>query len=275
MNYFYNGKMPEEMNFKILYLNRFNQEICYTHILHSHPFVEIFYVLDGEGFFRKDEDKIHIKKGDLMVINPGTRHCEYSSQNSPLEFFVFAFTDIYFEKNEEKTEYILINREHDNSMMEDAGGLFEKIYRELCDEKGYYLNMIRNYFEQLIIAISREPGIELRHTHNNVSQSVAICLNHIENNLDKKITLDELSAVACINKYTLIKQFKKEIGQTPLNCVADLKIKKAIEMIYFGDDSVEQIAEKLGFINITHFYQMFKRVTGRTPMSYARTEPHN
>ena len=132
--------------------------------------------------------------------------------------------------------------------------------------------MIRNYFEQLIIEISREEGIYLKHTHNNVSQSVAICLNYIEKNLHKKITLDELANVACINKYTLIKQFKKEVGQTPLNWVADQKIKKAIAMLYFSDDSVEKIAEKLGFINITHFYQMFKRVTGRTPMSYARGE---
>ncbi len=272
MNYFYNGKMPEQMNFKILYLNRFSQEMLYTHILHTHPFVELFYVLSGEGFFLKDEEKIAIKKGDLMVINPGTRHCEYSSVDNPLEFFVFAFTDIYFEKNDNKTEYILINEEHGNKMMEDAGKLFEKIYQELCDEQDYYLNMIRNYFEQLIIEISREEGIYLKHTHNNVSQSVAICLNYIEKNLHKKITLDELANVACINKYTLIKQFKKEVGQTPLNWVADQKIKKAIAMLYFSDDSVEKIAEKLGFINITHFYQMFKRVTGRTPMSYARGE---
>ena len=55
MNYFYNGKMPEQMNFKILYLNRFSQEMLYTHILHTHPFVELFYVLSGEGFFLKDE----------------------------------------------------------------------------------------------------------------------------------------------------------------------------------------------------------------------------
>lgn len=161
MNYFYNGKMPEQMNFKILYLNRFSQEMLYTHILHTHPFVELFYVLSGEGFFLKDEEKIAIKKGDLMVINPGTRHCEYSSVDNPLEFFVFAFTDIYFEKNDNKTEYILINEERGNKMMEDAGKLFEKIYQELCDEQDYYLNMIRNYFEQLIIEISREEGIYL------------------------------------------------------------------------------------------------------------------
>ena len=89
MTSFYAGKMPTEISFKILYLNRFKPGMLYTHILHTHPFVELFYVLSGEGFFMKDEDKIAIKKGDLMIINPGTKHCEYSSEENPLEFLCF------------------------------------------------------------------------------------------------------------------------------------------------------------------------------------------
>ncbi len=275
MTSFYDSKMLEEIDFKILYLNRFNPDVLYTHILHSHPFVELFYVLSGEGFFMKDDDKIAIKKGDLMVINPGTNHCEYSSQESPLEFFVFAFTDIYFKYNETKTEYILLDQSDDRGFSLDMGELFFKIYDELCTENAYYLNMIRNYFEQLIITISRNEGITLHHTHNNVSQNVAICMQYIDDNLHKKITLEELSTVACINKYSLIRQFKKELGQTPLNYVSEKKIKKAIELLYFGEESVEKIAERLGFINLTHFYQMFKRVTGCTPMSYKKKEKNS
>ena len=272
MTYFYDGKMPEEISFRILYLNHFNPEILYTHILHSHPFVELFYVLSGEGFFMKDDEKIGIKQGDLMVINPGTQHCEYSSSENPLEFFVFAFTDIYFDRDDGEAECILINRENERQSMDEVDALFKKIYRELCEEREYYLNVIRNCLEQLIIAIARKEGIRLKRTHNNVPQSVAICMQYIEENSDKKITLDELSSVACINKYTLIKQFKKELGQTPLAYVSDVKIKKAIEMLYFGEASVEEIAEKLGFINISHFYQTFKRVTGRTPMAYSKAD---
>ncbi len=272
MTSFYAGKMPTEISFKILYLNRFKPGMLYTHILHTHPFVELFYVLSGEGFFMKDEDKIAIKKGDLMIINPGTKHCEYSSEENPLEFFVFAFTDISFELNESSAEYILISESAERQISLDVGKLFRKIYEELCDEKEYYLNMIRNYFEQLIIAISRNEGITLHIAHNNVSQNVAICMQYIDDNINKKLTLDDLAKVACVNKYTLIRQFKKEIGQTPLNYIADKKIKKAIELLYFKEESVEKIAEKLGFINITHFYQMFKRVTGRTPSSYMKND---
>lgn len=270
MNSFYDGKMPEEISFKILYLNLFKPGMLYTHILHSHPFAELFYVRSGEGFFMKDTDKIPIKKGDLMVINPRTNHCEYSSEENPLEFFVFAFTDIYFELNGSGAEYILINESSERRLSLDIGKLFYKIYDELCEEKPYYLNMIRNYFEQLIIAISRNEGITLHYTHNNVSQNIAICMQYVDSNIDKKITLEDLANVACINKYTLIRQFKKELGLTPLNYVADKKIKKAIELLYFGEERAEKIAEHLGFINITHFYQMFKRVTGRTPSSYIK-----
>lgn len=270
MNNFYNGKMPEELNFKILYLNRFYPEMLYTHICHSHPFVELFFVLEGEGFFLKDKEKIAIKKGDLMVINPATNHCEYSSKDYPLEFFVFAFTDIYFEKNDSQIEYLIFNNETDSRIKSELGTLFEKIYSELCNEKNYHLNMIKTYFEQLIILISREKDINLKYMHNNVSQSVAICMQFIENNLTKKITLDELASTACINKFSLVKQFNKDIGQSPLNYVMNEKIKKAINMLYFSEDSVEIIAENLGFINVSHFYQQFKNFTGKTPMFYRK-----
>ena len=62
---------------------------------HSHDFCEIALMLSGEGHFVVDGKWRAVKKGDVLLLNPGTVHqCTYSSPLSPLVEFYVSFTDI-------------------------------------------------------------------------------------------------------------------------------------------------------------------------------------
>jgi AraC-like DNA-binding protein len=53
--------------------------------------------------------------------------------------------------------------------------------------------------------------------------------------------------------------------------VADIREKKAIELLKTTDYPVEQIATELGYSDLSNFYRAFKRWTGRNPGDYRKT----
>ena len=63
---------------------------------HNHEFLEMAFVLSGEGNYHIEGEKYVVKEGDLLILNPGVRHQALMSAASELpttEFFV-GFSDI-------------------------------------------------------------------------------------------------------------------------------------------------------------------------------------
>ena len=51
---------------------------------HSHDFIEIALILSGEGHFMLDGKWYPVKKGDVLLINPGIQHhCTYINPDAP------------------------------------------------------------------------------------------------------------------------------------------------------------------------------------------------
>ncbi len=44
-------------------------------LLHSHPHEQITYVAEGEVIFYREGEEHHLKKGDLITVHSGVKHC--------------------------------------------------------------------------------------------------------------------------------------------------------------------------------------------------------
>lgn len=68
--------------------------------------------------------------------------------------------------------------------------------------------------------------------------------------------------------------FRAAYGQTPRQYLAELRVRRAEELLRTTDQSVKQAALQVGFTNLAVFRRVFKRVFGRTPKASAgRTTP--
>ena len=91
---------------------------------------------------------------------------------------------------------------------------------------------------------------------------------YIEKNCMKKLTLDKLAAMACMNKYKFSRSFKERIGQSFISYLNNTRIKKAAGLLKKYDLSVTEIAILVGYENITHFNRTFKMICGESPRKY-------
>ncbi|EAO4397507.1 helix-turn-helix transcriptional regulator, partial [Salmonella enterica] len=97
-------------------------------------------------------------------------------------------------------------------------------------------------------------------------------LEWIEKNLNKKITVSELSRKAnCSERYLRV-IFKKNMGLTPSEYIIKRKLTQAAFMLRETSRPVTDISLMFGFEHQTAFSRSFKKFTGKSPREYRLAE---
>jgi len=102
------------------------------------------------------------------------------------------------------------------------------------------------------------------------NQLICKILNYIDNNINRKITIEELSLRFYYNRYYIMKLFKKEIGLSLFNYINYLRIYNSINSINTSDKLFIRIAIDNGFYSLEYFSEMFKKIVGVSPSIYKK-----
>lgn len=105
-----------------------------------------------------------------------------------------------------------------------------------------------------------------------VSPSIARALKHIEERFSEPITLHDLATVAGMNLFTMIKQFRHEVGSTPHRHLCAVRVQAAQALLSEGLTPA-MAAIEVGFFDQSHLARHFKRHCGTTPGRYAASTP--
>jgi transcriptional regulator GlxA family with amidase domain len=95
-------------------------------------------------------------------------------------------------------------------------------------------------------------------------------LRWMEENAQRRLTLDEIASWATISTRTLNRRFREQTGTTPLRWLQRSRIRRAQYLLETTGDPVERIAIQVGFGSPTSFRDLFKRLVGTSPQAYRR-----
>ncbi len=94
-------------------------------------------------------------------------------------------------------------------------------------------------------------------------------LEYLNRNINKEITIDELSVLFFFNKTYIMKKFKKELNITIHEYINTMRIYNSLP--YFRDDNhIISIAFKNGFNSLEYFSEIFKKNMGVSPIIYRK-----
>ena len=96
------------------------------------------------------------------------------------------------------------------------------------------------------------------------SSKTKLIKDYIHDHWDQDIGLDHLSNMSGLNKFQLLRQFKRTFGITPHKYALQLKLNKAREFIQDGY-ALADVACLAGFFDQSHMHRNFKRVFGVRP----------
>ena len=101
------------------------------------------------------------------------------------------------------------------------------------------------------------------------NELVCNILEYIDFNINKEITIDELSSIFFFDKTYIMKRFKKEIGLTIHSYINHIRIFNSL--LDFNTDSyILNIAMRNGFNSLEYFSETFKSIMGVSPRTYKK-----
>lgn len=94
-------------------------------------------------------------------------------------------------------------------------------------------------------------------------------IEYLNNNINKEITIDELSVLFYFNKTYIMKRFKKELNITIHEYINIIRIYNSLP--YFKEDNyILNIAFKNGFNSLEYYSEIFKKNMGVSPNIYKK-----
>lgn len=97
-------------------------------------------------------------------------------------------------------------------------------------------------------------------------------LHYVQTHLNQNLTLEKVSRSMYLSRTQFVRRMRQETGKSFVKFLTDYRIGEAKVLLQDSDWTVSAIASFLGFGSSTYFQAVFRRVTGKTPSEYRKTE---
>ena len=122
--------------------------------------------------------------------------------------------------------------------------------------------------EELIWAVCREAKRVKSEGESHLVSSVKF---YLKSHYREPVSIEEIADELGVAESGLIRSFRHETGTTPGAYLADLRMKKAAELLKTSRWPVGRISSDVGIQDANYFVKLFKRAYGMTPSAYRKT----
>ena len=116
----------------------------------------------------------------------------------------------------------------------------------------------------LALRIMQMLGAKIRISNSRTDKMKRV-RDYINDNLDKSLSLGDLSNAAGLSIFHFARQFKAETGQTPHEYVQKTRVQRAVHLLRRGELPLSMVALACGFSSQAHMTKAVKAATGITP----------
>ena len=263
---------------RLLYVSTSKYEGDWQSILHSHPFSELFYVINGQGAFLAEGSEFPVKQNDMVIINPHVQHTEKSLPGAPLNYIVLGIEGLSFSFGRLATARAGVSSQptpdtvyKHNMSKTNVYSYLNIMLEEITEQQEDYEAVCQNLLEVLLICILRSGSLSVVPDNSRLlNRECTQIKNYLDANYSEDITLDTLSALTHMNKYYLAHTYTKYMGLSPINYLLQKRIQEGKSLLESTSYSIAQISDLLGFSSQSYFSQAFRKATGMTPMQYRK-----
>jgi len=244
-------------------------------------FFELVLITDGDGTQCINYNHYPYTKGSMFLLPP--LKCHSFTIEKPTKFVFLKFTDSFFknanqmaiDRNEwfKEASYILSNYNQlpgdiiKNDL--DRNHLDSLVSIILQESRSYGAESIRlitslmtSILEILIRNIKKGSYFEV--PKKNAEDRITKMLTYINENIDKTelLKVDNLAAVFMMSPTYVSEYFKKQVHMSLREYIIKAKLKLVEIRLLNSDFSLTQIADDLGFTDVSHLSKTFKRYSG-------------
>ena len=253
-----------------------DHEYIFYDKFHQHEEIQLSYIAEGEGTLIVGDTINSYTKGDILVLGSNLPHVFKSEKSNTkslmlsLFFTKDSFGKDFFDLEELQTLKLFFKNAINGFKVTSS----ELVHRFLTLKR-------QNKFERFITLL------ELLEVLQNTKQQplstfiyekqyseiegkrMRTIMEYTMNNFQNNISLETIASIANMTKNAFCKYFKKRTNKTYVQFLTELRIEKACKLLLnYNDSSINEIAEFIGFNNLSNFNRQFKKLKYTTPINY-------
>ena len=260
----------KSLSFQLESITKSKYDSDWHSTLHTHPFTELFYVVDGKGEFNIQGQRFPVKANDFVIINPQVEHTELSSPDEPLEYIVLGINGLSFSNLTPVSEgghpFSFFNLRDEQK---DILRYLNAMVQEATSQSMSYELVCHNLLEILLIKILRHQHFDLEvGKQSKATKDISFIKHYLETYYHESIQLEDLASMTHLSRFYISHSFKKEIGMAPMEYLIAIRIKESKILLRTTNYSISQVADIVGFTTPTYFSKQFRKSTGISPTDY-------
>ncbi|MFD2528483.1 AraC family transcriptional regulator [Polaribacter marinaquae] len=273
-------KIPKPENNSLIYQE--DIEVVFYDKLHQHDEIQISLIEKGKGTLLIGDSIYSYSDNDIIVIGSNLPHAFKSDKNTDetskmmsLFFTESSFGDSFFKLKELSEVSHFFSKSLQGLKVETNKKVIIKAFKQL--KEASKLNRFILFLEILkTVTISNSEPLSTFVYNKKYSdlegKRMRNVFDYTIENARQKISLDDISKVANMTKNAFCKYFKKRTNKTYISFLTELRIENACKLLNTNTDlSINEIAFKSGFNNISNFNRQFKMKKGISPNVFRKT----
>lgn len=226
-------------------------------------------VMEGKGTYQVKNQHYHLKKGDLFLIRPGESTFYLADGEDPwmygwLSFGGSAADEIIRHSQFKKEQYTMVSSDT-QKYIETILACLPFAENTLTSE--LHLNELTYRF----LATLLEDGGRSHLGNKKVYSPLAVAtVEYIEAHYAEHLTVEEIAHQLAVNRSHLSRVFRNHMDISIKDYLLGVRINRAAFLLSMTDETVESIAEQVGFNSLVVFSRMFKKLTGETATAYRK-----
>jgi len=245
----------------------------------QHPFPELLYIREGEGTIyvtcpdSGDSLPIECTGGDCVVLPAQVTHQIVDHESTPLWLYGLSIDPSLLRINWPWQEQVPLGKLQPRQLasLQIAQRLRRFLYLWTQTSPSAHLCLLSGAIEtftQLVRLADVSPqGSHLMEADGNL---LADYLHWLDSNFFEILSLDQAAETCGLSRKNFSTKFRQMTGTTWLTYVNQLRVEHALRLLVDTDQSVTSIAFQSGFAELSTFYRVFKRVTGKRPLDYRK-----
>jgi AraC-like DNA-binding protein len=244
-------------------------------------FFELVLINEGKGSQCINYNEVAYSKGSIFLLPP--LKCHSFSIKKPTKFVFLKFTDSFFknmngfsiDRNEwfKEASYILSNynqlpgdiikNDLDRRHMDSLISMILQESRDYGQESvNLITSLMTSILEILIRNIKKTSYFDF--PKKNFDERITKMLTYINENIDKTelLKVENLADVFMMSTSYVSEYFKKQVNMPLREYIIKAKLKLVEIRLLNSDFTLTEIADELGFTDVSHLSKTFKKYAG-------------
>lgn len=224
----------------------------------------VIFTIEGEGLAHIDDEFVSLQPGSVFLAPACDEQYYLSRGNWTLLWFHLLDTPrwSHLKTNKSRTQSAINSSELQSAMRQQAS--------ESLSNMPNSRRLAQLQSEIIAIMLERELRLFTKPADIQLQGRLSELWSNVYENPQTQWTLGVLAKKACFSPFHLSRLCRSCHSVSPMRMVAKLRMRKAKELLFTSDCTIDAIAERVGYGSPFAFSNAFKRECGCSPKTARR-----